>query len=354
MSKSRHILLSRDDFREGVLARDGHKCVLCGQPAQDAHHIIERRLWSDGGYYLDNGASVCGPCHIKCETTEISVEEVREAAKVEKCIPHHFYPDPEIVYDKWGNIILPNKTRMMGELFHDESVQKILAQGGKLNLFSKYVKYQRTMHLDFSEGRTKDDRQIQNMDAFEGREMVVTKKMDGENTTFYNDYIHARSINSRSDESRDWVKQFAAERQYMLPEGWRTCGENCWAKHSIHYTDLKSYFYGFSIWDEKNRCLSWDDTLTYFGVMDIEPVPLIYRGKYDYNILKDIAKTMDLEKDEGFVVRVTDSFNFIDFKTHLAKFVRKNHVHTHAHWMQQAKTKNILASEYESLHGTKI
>jgi 5-methylcytosine-specific restriction endonuclease McrA len=46
-------LLTRDEFRVGVFARDGKTCVACGKPGQDAHHIIERRLWPDGGYYLD-------------------------------------------------------------------------------------------------------------------------------------------------------------------------------------------------------------------------------------------------------------------------------------------------------------
>lgn len=51
-------LLSRDEFRESVFARDRYKCIFCGKQAEetpegklDAHHIIERRLWSDGGYY---------------------------------------------------------------------------------------------------------------------------------------------------------------------------------------------------------------------------------------------------------------------------------------------------------------
>lgn len=43
-------LLSRKDFREGVFARDGNKCVMCGEASKDAHHIVERRLWLDGGY----------------------------------------------------------------------------------------------------------------------------------------------------------------------------------------------------------------------------------------------------------------------------------------------------------------
>ena len=65
-------LLDRDTFREAVFKRDGYLCVLCKAPAQDAHHIIERRLWPDSGYYLENGVSLCGPCHLKAEMTDVS------------------------------------------------------------------------------------------------------------------------------------------------------------------------------------------------------------------------------------------------------------------------------------------
>ena len=73
------MLLSRDKFRESVFSRDNNKCVFCGKPAKDAHHILERRLWDDGGYYLDNGASGCEEHHILCEKTLISGDEVRAA-----------------------------------------------------------------------------------------------------------------------------------------------------------------------------------------------------------------------------------------------------------------------------------
>ena len=72
------MLLTRDKFREGVFERDNHKCVICQAPAQDAHHIIERRLFPDGGYYLDNGSSLCGDCHYKAEQTVITPQEIRE------------------------------------------------------------------------------------------------------------------------------------------------------------------------------------------------------------------------------------------------------------------------------------
>ena len=124
-------LLTRDNFREGVFARDNHKCVVCGAPGADAHHILERRLFDNGGYFMNNGATLCPQHHIEAEETTLSVEEIREKAGIHEAIlPEHFYPD--VKYDKWGNVINANGTRVKGELFEDESVQKIMKQGGVL------------------------------------------------------------------------------------------------------------------------------------------------------------------------------------------------------------------------------
>ena len=81
-----NIILSRDEFRESVFQRDNFKCVICGDKAKDAHHIIERRLFSDGGYYLDNGASLCEKHHIEAEETTLSCEEIRLKAGIENII----------------------------------------------------------------------------------------------------------------------------------------------------------------------------------------------------------------------------------------------------------------------------
>lgn len=201
-------LLTRDCFRESVFARDNHQCVFCKKPAKDAHHIIERRLWADGGYYLDNGASVCEDCHLACERTIISVEDVRIACGITKVIvPEHLYADHAI--DKWGNIILNNGLRMRGELFYDESVQKVLREGNVLSLFTDYVKYPRTYHLPWSAGVNDDDRTLKDTFNFHGKRVIVTEKMDGENTTVYHDgYIHARSIDGRNHNSRNWIKNY--------------------------------------------------------------------------------------------------------------------------------------------------
>lgn len=324
-------LLTRDSFREGVFQRDKNTCVFCDKPAQDAHHILERRLWPDGGYYLENGASVCGEHHLACERTDLSVEDVRHAAGISKIwVPPHLYDDHK--YDKWGNPILEDGRRGKGELFFDESVQKILQEGDKLQLFTSYVKYPRTNHFPWSPGLTDDDRVLKNTAAFDGQRVIVTKKLDGENCSMYSDHIHARSIDSRGGEDRAWVKQFWSTFAHDIPPDWRICGENLWAQHSIRYTGLKSFFYGFSMWNERNVCLSWDETLMYFQILGIEPVPVIYDGIFSEKNIRALENDMQWEKDEGYVCRLADSFTYGQFKSSIAKFVRKGHVQTAKHW----------------------
>lgn len=334
------MLLTRETFREAVFARDNHRCVFCGISAEDtpegkldAHHLIERRLWSDGGYYLDNGATVCELHHLLCEKTFYSVEDVREAAGIKKVIvPDQFYPEQLI--DKWGNYILEDGRRTKGELFNDPSVQKVLFAGGALDLFTPYVKYGRTFHLPHSPGIHSDDKALTDYSNFEGADVVITLKMDGENTTCYSDgHIHARSIDSRGGEDRAWVKKFLSENVcYNLPDGWRLCGENVWAEHSIKYNNLDSFFLGFSIWNERNECLSWPETLLWFDLLGVTPVQTLAYGQFSMEMLKWVESVINPEKDEGYVIRVNDSFSYGEFKRCVAKYVRAGHVQTTKHW----------------------
>lgn len=336
-------LLERKDFREGVFARDKHKCVFCDKPAVDAHHIMERRLFHDGGYYLENGASVCAEHHIMCETTELSVEKVREACGITKpVLPSHLYSDQ--IYDKWGNPILANGQRLKGDLFFDESVQKILGQGKVLGLFTNLVKYPRTYHLPWSEGFNDDDRLMESLYAFEGKRVIVTEKMDGENTSMYSNYYHARSIDGNHHASRNWAKQFWSTIAQDIPEGWRICSENLYAKHSIAYDSLSTYVMGFSIWNDRNVCLSWDETQDYFALLGITSVPVLYDGIFDEEKIRAIWNPKNHTTSEGYVLRIADEINYSEFRVKFGKFVRKNHVQTVQHWMHgKAIEKNLLA-----------
>lgn len=338
-----NILYTRDEFREKVFLRDNHKCVICSKEAKDAHHILERRLFSDGGYYLNNGASLCEEHHIAAEETTLHCDEIRTKAGINSIIiPEHFYSDYE--YDKWGNIILPTDLRIKGELFYDESVQKILKQGKVLDLFQKHIKYPRTYHLPWS-NLLKDDRMLKDDSHFIGKRVIGTLKMDGENTTAYNDYIHARSLDSSSHETRKWVKGLWARFSYMLDDNMRVCGENLYAVHSVKYDNLKSYFMMFSIWCD-NNCLSWDETIEYAGILGLETVPVIYDGIYDRDaIIKSFAPYE--KENEGYVVRIADEFKYIDFRRSIAKYVRPEFRqalnNSHGHWISKKVEVNGLA-----------
>lgn len=200
-------------------------------------------------------------------------------------------------------------------------------------------KYPRTPHLSWSPGFTDDDI-IDNENKFLNKIVVVTEKMDGENSTLYSDYYHARSIDSKHHESRAWIKSFQATISKDIPKGWRFCGEYLFAKHSIKYENLKSYFYLFSIWNENNECLSWNETVEIAEILEI-PIPkVLYLGEYNEKILKRIK--LDFNKQEGYVVRNVNSFKYEEFSKNISKYVRSNHVQTDEHWMKKQVEQNVL------------
>lgn len=81
---------------------------------------------------------------------------------------------------------------------------------------TNYIKYPRSFHLPWSRGYTHDDKVAKNIEHFIGKEVVVTEKLDGEGTTLYKDYMHARSIHSANHPSRNWVKTFHASFAYRI------------------------------------------------------------------------------------------------------------------------------------------
>ena len=206
-------------------------------------------------------------------------------------------------------------------------------------------KYPRTPHVPFSPGATSDDKVLKSLSHFIGKEVVITIKMDGENTSLYTDGFHAKSVDSKHHPSRDWLARFHAGMGYNIPVGWRVCGENMYAKHSLAYNDLPSYFLAFSVWNDQNRALSWDDTVEMLELLELHCVRVVFRGIFTEAILRRLVAELDLTVDEGLVVRLAASFAYEDFNKSVAKWVRANHVETDDHWMHQAVVPNKLAGE---------
>lgn len=199
----------------------------------------------------------------------------------------------------------------------------------------KHVKYQRTPHLPWSEGASSDDI-FTDINDFIGQEVVVTEKLDGECTTMYNDLIHARSISSKDHPSRSWVKGLHGKIKHEIPENMRICGENLYAKHSIFYEELPSYFMVFAIYEE-NTILSWDETKEWCSLLGLYTVPELYIGQWNENEIRRCQTGFSKYKgsQEGYVVRTASG-------SHFAKFVRKGHVQTSEHWLNMAIIPNKL------------
>jgi hypothetical protein len=347
------LIADRAQAKELTFNRDHHKCVHCGDPAVDAHHLIDRALWEDGGYYLDNLVSLCSDCHWKAETTEFPPHQLREEAGIKRTIlPPHLPSAFEEQYDKWGNLYLDKSSprRVAGEMIAQNNVQKVMRLGNQLEHIShNSLKYPRTYHLPWSKGLQNDDRRAPTLSFLENEEIVVTEKMDGENTTLTSEKVYARSPDSAYHESRAWIRQNHGIIAHDLPLGWRFCGENMYAKHSIVYDELPSFFMLFNIWNAANYAVSWDDTVEWAGMLGMSHAPVLYRGPWDEKILRDLAADLELksESTEGYVVRASRAFPFTHF-THLcAKYVRANHVQSSKFWRHEEVVPNLLAQDSE-------
>ncbi|SEH02114.1 Predicted kinase [Nonomuraea solani] len=201
------------------------------------------------------------------------------------------------------------------------------------------VHYPRTPHLPWSPGVTSDDIRAGDLSGLRGREVVVTEKLDGENTTLYADGLHARSLDSAHHPSRAWVKALQGRIGGRIPAGWRVCGENMYARHSLTYQGLESWFYGFSVWAGE-RCLGWDGTVSFLRDLGV-PVPaVLWRGVFDERALRGLR--LDAGRQEGYVVRAVEGFGREEFAGRVAKWVRRDHVRTDTHWMHATVVPNEL------------
>lgn len=217
------------------------------------------------------------------------------------------------------------------------------------------LKYPRTYHLPTSPGLASDDRRMPDLLVFEGRRVIVTEKMDGESTTLTPSRSYARSADSGYHPSRDWLRAFHARRAADIPEGWRISGEYLYARHSVPYTrqngnPLRSYFYGFGVWNEDNELLDWDETLEMLAMLEIAPVPTLFEGLFESGLVARIAATLDNQRQEGFVVRLagrhpypTGTGDTGRFFSAVAKWVRPDHVTSDRHWSLGPVVANELA-----------
>ncbi len=105
--------------------------------------------------------------------------------------------------------------------------------------------------------------------------------------------------------------------------------------------ELPTYFLGFA-WIKAGVVQPWDATLSRFTKLGISPVSELYRGRLSAQVVADVIAALDLDTQEGFVVRTTAAFEEENMPTHLAKYVREGHVQSETHWMNAELVRNGL------------
>lgn len=306
-------IVTRVKFKELVLRRNGGVCCVpeCQISSVDAHHIIERCLWVAphelGGYYLENGAGLCGEHHYQAEQTVLSAQSLREWCGIDSVVlPEGF--DPSIEYTKWGDPVLADGTRCPGPLFWEASVQKVVGSASLLELYGERVFHPLTLHLPWSPGRSSGVKSFPITEEWEGVEYVILGRCEGELTTVYPDgYVHGRFLASRTNRTCDNVAEVPSW-AVDIPRGWRVVGENVGAGSLPPYQNATSRFRVHSIWD-CDQALSWDATIEWCGLLGLTPAVTLWSGTWSSDMESVLEKVSEsLDGVTGYVCRPANSY----------------------------------------------
>lgn len=214
-------------------------------------------------------------------------------------------------------------------------------------------KYPRTYHFPFSEGATSDDKIATDISGLIGRPIIITEKLDGENSSLEAGGCFARThAHPSTHTSADLLKSFHASIKYKIPKGIQLFGENLFAVHSIAYNELPAYFLLFNVRDlnyQEPVWLEWQEIEMWAEEIGVPTVPVLFRGTFtSEQELKKVIRSFMAQPSvcggirEGVVARIASAFVDNDFDKYVMKNVRANHVSTDKHWKNQEIIKNKL------------
>ena len=221
-------------------------------------------------------------------------------------------------------------------------------------------KYPRTYHLPFSPGTTSDDKKLGSdwFKDYEGKEVIISEKCDGENLSMNVQGAFARSHGAPTE--HPWSRNIWAK-----PEGlyWRikpllgetemVYGENMYGIHSIEYDKLPAYWFMFAA-NDGERWYSWDEVEEMAKILEVPTVPVLWRGIAESEkqitdlIMKHVAEpSVYGPTREGIVMRTVESFPFEEngeeaFPHHVCKWVRPHHVQTDVFWTKNWKRAKLI------------
>lgn len=215
------------------------------------------------------------------------------------------------------------------------------------------TKYPRTFHLPYSLGLTNDDKKAVGwQENIIGKRIVITEKLDGQNSSMTINGVFARSHATPS--TFGWDKNLLEhggtydQVKMWLDEDTIIYGENLYGIHSIEYNKLPAYYFIFALRIDDNF-MGWESVETYSELIEVPTVPVLFKGIVDsekeleeliYSLMKQPSKFGDTI--EGVVVRNYLKFKYSDFDKNVVKYVRENHVQTDEHWRKNWKKATLI------------
>lgn len=215
------------------------------------------------------------------------------------------------------------------------------------------TKYPRTYHLPYSPGLQNDDRKVEKgWEKLLDNEIIITEKLDGQNTSCSNIGVFARSHAAQTELPWDrnmWEQGGIYDQvKSWLDDDVMIYGENLYGIHSIEYNKLPAYYFLFALRD-KNVWKSWDEVVEMSHILGLPTVPVLFRGKVSsekeleemiYNFMKQGSSFGNTI--EGCVIRNANDFDFNDFSLNVVKYVRKGHVQTDQFWAKNWKRAKLI------------
>jgi hypothetical protein len=233
-----------------------------------------------------------------------------------------------------------------------------------------FVKYPRTPHLFGSTG-TDDDKHMGETESLKfvaDPSLIAEEKLDGGNCGLHflssgkmvlqcRGHEITAGMHPQWDLFKQWVQVKRPVLENMLGSQYILYGEWLYAKHSVHYRGLISYFFEFDIWDKDAQAfLDLESRLILLEGTNIQTVPVIHRGAATLEKLKSLIGVSAFDSQfqnpatgrtdnlmEGIYLR-TEADGFVTGRAKLVRpeFVEK--VKQSPHWKEQAMVPNQLAA----------
>lgn len=221
-------------------------------------------------------------------------------------------------------------------------------------------KYPRTYHLPFSPGTTSDDRKLSAdwFKDYEGKEIMISEKLDGEATAMNIQDVYARSHGAptRTDWSLNlWEPNSGLywRLRSLIGEHEMIYGENLYGIHSISYDRLPAYWFMYAA-NDGERWYGWDEVEEMAKILEVPTVPVLWRGiaESEKQVTELIMKFVNEPsvfgpEREGVVMRTVEGFPFEEngeeaFPHHVCKWVRPHHVKTDQFWARNWKRAKLI------------